>query len=53
MMELEKAKQIIIEALNMAMLKGCYGLIENQNIIQALNTIQNLPIELNSEDLEK
>lgn len=39
-MELNTAKQVIAEALHMAISKGCYGLIEVQNIVKALETIE-------------
>jgi hypothetical protein len=38
-MELNTAKQIISEALNIAIAKGCFGLIEVQNIVKALEKI--------------
>ena len=49
-MELETAKQVITEALNLAMQKGCFGLIENTNIIRAIDVIRNLQIDNSSED---
>ena len=36
-MNAELANQIIIEALNMALLKGCYGLQEATNIVKAID----------------
>jgi hypothetical protein len=38
-MDLNTAKQIISEALNIAIAKGCFGLIEVQNIVKALEKI--------------
>ena len=38
-METNTAKQIIAEALNIAIAKGCFGLVEVQNIVKALETI--------------
>jgi len=43
-MELETAKQVILEALNLAMQKGCFGLIENTNILKAIDTINSLQL---------
>lgn len=37
------ALQIINEALNMAIAKGCYGLVEVTNIVKALHEITPLP----------
>lgn len=43
----ETAKQVIAEALHIAIAKGCYGLIEVQNIVKALEVISQAPeIEL-------
>lgn len=41
-MELNTAKQVIAEALHIAISKGCYGLLEVQNIVKALETISNM-----------
>lgn len=44
----ELANQIIIEALNVGLLKGCYNLQEATNIVKAIDTLSNsnqLPIE--------
>lgn len=38
-MDENKAYQVIVEALNLAMTKGCFGLIENKNIVEALDVI--------------
>ena len=38
-MELENAKQILVEALDIAIKKGCYGLNEVNNIVKALDKI--------------
>jgi len=42
-MELKVAKQVIAEALNIAISKGCYGLVEVQNIVEALKAITDQP----------
>jgi len=39
-MELKNAKQIISEAVHIAITKGCYGLVEVQNIVAALQKIE-------------
>lgn len=41
-MELKVAKQIISEALNIAIAKGCYGLVEVSNIVKALEKIESV-----------
>ena len=48
-MELENAKQILVEALDIAIKKGCYGLNEVNNIVKALDKI----LELNDIKFEK
>jgi hypothetical protein len=40
----ENAKQVIAEALHIAIAKGCYGLIEVQNIVKALEVINDVPV---------
>jgi hypothetical protein len=42
-MEATQAKQIIVEALNMAIAKGCFGLIEVTNIVKALEVLNDQP----------
>jgi hypothetical protein len=42
-MELKQAHQIIAEALNIAIQKGCFGLIEVQNIVTALSKVTDQP----------
>jgi hypothetical protein len=37
------AKQIVNEALNMAISKGCFGLIEVTNIVKALEFLNDQP----------
>jgi len=37
------AKQIVNEALNMAISKGCFGLIEVTNIVKALEFLNEQP----------
>ena len=41
-MELNKAKQIIFEAINAATLKGVYNLYDMINIIEALQKLENV-----------
>jgi hypothetical protein len=42
-MDNKTAKQIVNEALNMAISKGCFGLIEVTNIVKALEFLNNQP----------
>jgi len=42
-MELKVAKQVIAEALNIAIQKGCYNLVEVQNIVAALQAVTDQP----------
>jgi hypothetical protein len=42
-MEDTRAKQIISEALNIAISKGCFNLIEVTNIVKAIETINQQP----------
>jgi hypothetical protein len=42
-MKSEQAKQIIAEALHIAIGKGCYGLVEVSNIVKALEVINDQP----------
>ena len=42
-MEIKTAHQIIAEALNIAIQKGCYGLVEVQNIVAAIQKIADQP----------
>jgi hypothetical protein len=42
-MDNKTANQIIAEALNMAIAKGCFGLIEVTNIVKALEHINEQP----------
>jgi hypothetical protein len=37
------AKQVLKEALNIAISRGCYGLVETTNIIMALNFMDSQP----------
>lgn len=39
----QNAKQVIAEALHIAIAKGCYGLVEVQNIVKALEVINEAP----------
>ena len=41
-MELKQAKEIIIQALDIAIKKGCYGLSEVEAIVHALTKINGL-----------
>lgn len=41
-MESNTAKQVIAEALHIAIAKGCYGLLEVQNLVKALEVVNNL-----------
>jgi hypothetical protein len=54
-MELNTAKQVIAEALHIAIAKGCYGLVEVQNIVKALEVIneQAQVIEFDSGEVEE
>lgn len=50
-MEHSLALQITTEALNMAIAKGCFNLIEVTNIVKALEELHKLPtIEFSSDD---
>ena len=40
-MDNKTAKQIVTEALHIAITKGCYGLIEVTNIVKALEFLNN------------
>jgi hypothetical protein len=42
-MESNTAKQVIAEALHIAISKGCYGLVEVQNIVKALEVVNSQP----------
>lgn len=42
-MKTEQALQILAEALNIAIAKGCFGLIETTNIVKALEHLNNQP----------
>jgi len=42
-MKTETAIQILKEALHIAISKGCFGLVEVQNIVKALEVINNMP----------
>jgi len=43
-MESNTAKQVIAEALHIAISKGCFGLVEVQNIVKALEVINETPV---------
>ena len=42
-MESNTAKQVIAEALHIAISKGCFGLVEVQNIVKALEVLNDQP----------
>jgi hypothetical protein len=42
-MKTEQALQILKEALNIAIAKGCFGLIETTNIVKAIDHLDNQP----------
>jgi hypothetical protein len=42
-MKTEQALQILKEALNIAIAKGCFGLIETTNIVKAIDHLENQP----------
>jgi hypothetical protein len=42
-MDNKLAKQILKEALNIAIAKGCFGLIEVSNIVKAIDFIESQP----------
>ena len=42
-MDNKTAKQVLKEALNIAIAKGCYGLIEVGNIVTALEVLDSQP----------
>ena len=42
-MELQTAKQVLVEALDIAIKKGCFGLNETINIVKALEVIREQP----------
>lgn len=49
-MDNKTAKQIISEAMNIAIAKGCYGLIEVTNIVKAIEFLNEQPdVEFSSE----
>jgi len=50
-MEQNIAKQIISEALNIAIAKGCFNLIEVTNIVKALEKINEEAISFESNEL--
>ena len=42
-MKTETAIQILKEALNIAIAKGCFGLVETTNIVKAIDHLDNQP----------
>jgi hypothetical protein len=51
-MKKDTAIQIINEALNIAISKGCFGLVETTNIVKALELINDQP-EMNFEEIQE
>ena len=52
-MDNKTAKQIVNEALNIAIAKGCFGLVEVTNIVKAVEFLNNQPdVEFGSVDQE-
>jgi hypothetical protein len=52
-MDNKTAKQIVNEALNIAIAKGCFGLVEVTNIVKAVEFLSNQPdVEFGSVDKE-
>jgi hypothetical protein len=51
-MDNKTAKQIVNEALNIAISKGCFGLVEVTNIVEAIKTI-NAETESSFEELSE
>lgn len=39
-MEANLAKQVIMEAIDMAMKNGCYGIVESTNIVKAIEVLK-------------
>jgi hypothetical protein len=49
-MDSKTAKQVVSEALNIAIAKGCFGLIEVTNIVKAVEFLNSQPdVEFTSE----
>ena len=46
----KEALQIVAEAINIALSKGAFGLIEASNVIKALETLNEAPKEETKED---
>lgn len=42
-MDISIAKQVITEAMNIAVLKGCFNLVEVTNIVKAIEVINDQP----------
>lgn len=55
-MDNKTAKQIISEAMNIAIAKGCFGLVEVTNIVKALEFLNDQPDvefgEINYDDIK-
>jgi len=52
-MDNKTAKQIVSEALNIAIAKGCFGLVEVTNIVKAVEFLNNQPDVEFSSDVEQ
>jgi len=52
-MDIKTSNQIIAEALNIAIAKGCFGLVEVSNIVKALEVLNDQPTIEFSEVNEK
>jgi hypothetical protein len=42
-MDISTAKQVITEAMNIAVLKGCFNLVEVTNIVKAIEVVNDQP----------
>jgi len=42
-MDISTAKQVIAEAMNIAVLKGCFNLVEVTNIVKAIEVVNEQP----------
>lgn len=42
-MDISIAKQVVTEAMNIAVLKGCFNLVEVTNIVKAIEVINDQP----------
>ena len=51
-MDLANAKQILKEAINIAIARGCFGLVEVKNIVSAFDYLDNQP-DIEFKEIEK